>query len=98
MAADVLQARLREMGERFLASLGQDLAALRALSSDAPDAANAIVHRIAGRAGTFGFPAISIEASRLETLIIDGHFGTPAFGPALAKLEALANAAGEPAR
>ena len=93
MAADVLQARLREMGERFLASLGEELAALRALTSDAPDAANAIVHRIAGRAGTFGFPAISIQASRLESLIIDGQFGAPAFAPALAELEALASAA-----
>ena len=101
MAADVLQARLREMGERFLASLAEELAALRALTSaapdapDAPDAANAIVHRVAGRAGTFGFPAISIQASRLESLIIDGQFGAPAFELALAELEALASAARE---
>lgn len=98
MAADVLQARLREMGERFLASLAEELAALRALTSaapDAPDAANAIVHRVAGRAGTFGFPAISIQASRLESLIIDGQFGAPEFELALAELEALASAARE---
>ena len=95
MAADALQHRLRLLGERFLATLFDDLAALRALSDDAPEAANAIVHRIAGRAGTFGFPAISIQASRLESLIIDGQFGAPAFEPALAELEGLANAAGE---
>ena len=98
MTTDALQARLREMGERFLVTLADDLAALRGLSDDASDAANAILHRIAGRAGTFGFPAISIQASRLESMILDGHFGAQAFAPALAELEALASAACEPAR
>lgn len=65
MTDDLLAARIAALRVRFVAELVNDRAELRR-----PDGATlALFHRIAGRAGTFGFPAISDLASRIETLL-----------------------------
>lgn len=64
MTADILASRMRELSLQFLASLPDDMAMI---TTD-PSMAATIAHRIAGRAGTFGFPALSALASLLEML------------------------------
>ncbi len=99
MAHDLLEARLRQLAGRFLAGLPGDLAALReAFRAGDAGAMGAVVHRIAGRAGTFGFPLIGARASDLETLIAEGRWPETAFETALGQLEALAAEAAEAAR
>jgi len=96
MANDAVEARMRQLAQRFVGALPADVARLRAAtaSADAPEAAG-LAHRIAGRAGTFGFPAISVGASRLETLIAEGDWTGAAFQAALDDLEVLAAQATE---
>lgn len=89
MVVDALAARLLAMSVNFLASLPSDLAAA---VSDL-DAAPGIVHRIAGRAGTFGFPEISEEAGRLEEIIIAEGTGGAAYVTGLSALIAAADRA-----
>ena len=76
---------MRALGDRFRAALTDDIAALQQLGNGAEDeAASAfILHRIAGRAGTFGFPDLSERATAMETMIIDGEYGGKAFVGAL---------------
>ncbi len=93
MADDLVQSKLRRLADRFLGSLAGDMARLRPASYD--DAARAEVrltlHRLAGRAGTFGFTEIGVKASRLEALILDGRWPSDEFAAALSELETLSS-------
>lgn len=99
MANDAVESRLRQLAQRFVDALPADVARLRAATAaaDIGEAAG-LAHRIAGRAGTFGFPAISAGASRLETLIADSGWPGAAFEAALGELETLAARATESVR
>ncbi len=64
-----LDAVMAPLRQRFVARAGEDLAKLRAhLAGDAlsPESLRALVHRLAGSAGLFGFPAISALAGELD--------------------------------
>lgn len=89
MAADEMAVRMRQLSERFLSGLSDDLTIIAAN----PVAAAGIVHRIAGRAGTFGFPAISTAAGTLEEIIAEQGAIGAAFAAGLADLSAAAEAA-----
>jgi len=70
--------------QRFLARCADQLAELRAAREGAPLPGNdpliRLAHSLAGAAGTFGFPEISVRASALETLLVEqadgGAIGT----------------------
>jgi HPt (histidine-containing phosphotransfer) domain-containing protein len=105
MTNDVVEAKLRQLAERFLTTLPGDLARLRsAMADDEPAAVvGGILHRMAGRAGTFGFPRISDQASRLEALVLEGRWtederAGAAFEAGLDALEALSAEALEAGR
>lgn len=70
MADERLAARLAVLRAKFVSELADDRTALRELRGTPPvnPALGAILHRLAGRAGTFGFPVISDIAGRLEAL------------------------------
>ena len=90
MAPEPMAERMRQLSARFLNGLSDEL---KMIASD-PAAAAGIVHRITGRAGTFGFPEISAAAEQLEEIIaVDGAAG-PAFVAGLAALHAIATRAG----
>ncbi len=105
MADDVFAAKLRQLADRFLTALPADLTKVRGAmgAEDAADAIGGILHRIAGRAGTFGFPHITEQASQLEALVVEGRWleaGCPsaAFETGLGILEALSTEAIEARR
>lgn len=91
MPVESVTGRMRELAERFLAALPGDLAILRDAARDRTGraAAAGVAHRIAGRAGMFGFPALGIQASDLEDLIGDGDWPNDAFEAALEALNDL---------
>jgi HPt (histidine-containing phosphotransfer) domain-containing protein len=99
MADEIVAAKLRQLADRFLTGLPADLAQMRgAMAGDdaagAAGEAGGLLHRIAGRAGTFGFPRISEQASKLEALVLDGGWleaGRPgaAFAAGVGVLETL---------
>jgi HPt (histidine-containing phosphotransfer) domain-containing protein len=91
MPNEGVEARLRQLAARFLAGLPADLARLRseAPGDDSTEVVSGILHRIAGRAGTFGFPEIGAQASLLETMVMEKGWSTPAFEAGLTELEAL---------
>jgi HPt (histidine-containing phosphotransfer) domain-containing protein len=75
---------------RFLARCREELALVERAIAE-PDMGpgpllRAAVHRLAGAAGTFGFPAVSDRAGRVDDVLHDGN------APRLADLEALAEA------
>lgn len=74
MADDRIAARMAALRAKFVAELAGDRAALWRHRTAAPDEAGlgAILHRLAGRAGTFGFMEISELAGRLEALHAEG--------------------------
>lgn len=86
MAPDDMEKRMRQLSTRFLAGLSEDLA----LIASNPAAAAEIVHRIAGRAGTFGFPDISAAAGHLEEIIATQGTAGLYFAAGLAELNAVA--------
>lgn len=88
MAPDAMASRMRQLSARFLLGLSDDLAMI----ASEPDAAAGIVHRLAGRAGTFGFPAISTAAGALEDIIAEHGATGPAFAAGLADLQAVVDA------
>jgi len=64
------QERMKALRQAFAASLEPDVEeALRLLRADDRQAAAALIHQIAGRAGTFGAPLVSETASRIEHVI-----------------------------
>jgi HPt (histidine-containing phosphotransfer) domain-containing protein len=91
MTDERVEARLRQLAARFLSGLPEELARLRSsrADDDAADVLGGILHRMAGRAGTFGFPAIGAQASQLETMVIEGRWSAAAFDAGLAELEIL---------
>lgn len=91
MTDERVEARLRQLADRFLAGLPGELARLRSsgLDDGATDIRSEILHRIVGRAGTFGFPAIGARASQLEVMVVEGRWSAVAFDEGLAELEAL---------
>ena len=60
---------------QFLERCRADLAALAGSSADDPDR-GAIVHRLAGAAGSFGFPALGEAAAILDLARIEGRSPT----------------------
>ncbi|QEH79199.1 hypothetical protein EIK56_13980 [Sphingomonas sp. C8-2] len=70
MADDRIAARMAVLRAKFVAELADDRAALRRHRTATldKDELGAILHRLAGRGGTFGFTGISELAGRLEAL------------------------------
>jgi HPt (histidine-containing phosphotransfer) domain-containing protein len=67
------QERMEVLRQAFAASLDHDVAeALRLLRAGDRHEAAALIHRIAGRAGTFGAPQVSEAAGRIEQLLPRG--------------------------
>ena len=65
--------RMQALHQAFAASLDHDVdKALRLLRAGDRDAAAALIHQIAGRAGTFGAPQVSEAAGRIEQLLPHG--------------------------
>jgi HPt (histidine-containing phosphotransfer) domain-containing protein len=91
MTDERVEARLRQLALRFLNGLPDDLARLRSARADDDPAEvlGGILHRIVGRAGTFGFPAVGALASQLETMVIEGRWTASAFDEGLTELEVL---------
>jgi HPt (histidine-containing phosphotransfer) domain-containing protein len=89
MTADAFQERMRVLRGAFLEALAGDLPELRRHIDDSAYAeAAGIVHKIAGRAGTFGYPEVSECAGALEALLAEQP--EPAgIGTALEALEAV---------
>lgn len=94
-------ARLAAIRERFLVRLAEDRAALAALcgepAADGREQAIGVAHKLAGLAGSLGFPTISIKASRLEAALLTsdgpGWPNCPEYTELLAEVEmALASA------
>lgn len=68
------QERMQMLRQAFTASLASDVHEARDLFRTGDrHRAGAMVHRIAGRAGTFGAPQVSEAASRLEQLLPQGE-------------------------
>jgi HPt (histidine-containing phosphotransfer) domain-containing protein len=68
-------AKMEPLRQRFVARSRQDLSQLLAHQSDCPLAPvdlRALVHRLAGSAGLFGYPAISALACDVETELLQG--------------------------
>ena len=91
---DELEVALREARERFVAGFAarcdeieRGVAALTG-GAPPPAALKSIAHRIAGLAGTVGFPAVSREASELETLLAGVSTETPLLFERIAAMRA----------
>lgn len=88
-------ARLAAIRERFLARLAEDRAALAALCGEPGPAgreqAIGIAHKLAGLAGSLGFPTISIKASCLEATLLGDNGpdwpNSPEYAELLAQIE-----------
>ncbi len=91
MADDIVELKLRQLADRFLGSLAADIGRLRPGSADDSTKAEVrmILHRLAGRAGTFGFPEIGAKASCLEAMILEGGWPSSGFESTLTELETL---------
>lgn len=75
---------LAELRSLFIERCRADLMELERLRSEADaEAMGAIAHRLAGAAGSFGFPEIGECALTIDQRLRDGH-GAP--GPELEKL------------
>lgn len=90
MAAEAMAERLRQLSLLFLQGLDGELATIEA----DPAAAAMVVHKIAGRAGTFGHHAIGDAAARLEAVIAKNGPTGPAFAAGLAALRAVVDHSG----
>jgi len=67
------QERMKVLRQAFAASLGPDVEeALGLLRAGDRHEAAALIHQIAGRAGTFGAPLVSEAASRIEQMLPHG--------------------------
>ncbi|MGN3973629.1 Hpt domain-containing protein [Tsuneonella sp. SYSU-LHT278] len=87
---DALQAKLAELGQRFVAQAPEKRAALRdALARNDLPALASLAHRLAGNAGMFGFAAIGEAALAVEEAIDAGHDPHHATDELLKLLEAL---------
>jgi HPt (histidine-containing phosphotransfer) domain-containing protein len=70
MTAEALQERMRALRGVFVEALANDLPAVAAaIAREDYAEALAQVHKVAGRAGTFGFPEVSDRAGDLEQLL-----------------------------
>jgi HPt (histidine-containing phosphotransfer) domain-containing protein len=68
--------RLDALRRRFVARCAEDLAALDAAST--PEALRPVLHRLAGAAGTFGYPDLSRLAGEAEDATVEGRMPTAA--------------------
>lgn len=97
MADDRILARMAALREKFVGELCEDRDTLHSLRvrPDARKALTLLLHRLAGRAGTFGFAEISDLAGRAEALAADEGLFAREAGPLLDALDAaIAAAAG----
>ncbi len=84
--------RLQPLRARFLERSAGDLYALK--SERDPTALRFIVHRLAGAAGTFGFPDLSRLAGEIDDRLVLGEvIGDADLEPLIAELERLLQAA-----
>jgi HPt (histidine-containing phosphotransfer) domain-containing protein len=60
----------RRLQERFLDRCRQDLEVIR--SERDPERLRAVVHRLAGAAGTFGFSELSTQAGEVDDTLVEG--------------------------
>jgi HPt (histidine-containing phosphotransfer) domain-containing protein len=60
----------RRLRERFLDRCRQDLEVIR-VERD-PERLRAVVHRLAGAAGTFGYSELSAEAGEVDDALVEG--------------------------
>ncbi len=63
----------RALRRRFLDRCREDLDAIR--SERDPERLRAVVHRLSGAAGTFGFSELSKEAGEVDDVLVEG--GSP---------------------
>lgn len=91
MATDVLT-RLREA---FLDRCREDLERIRTLRPDDPEL-GPLAHRLAGAAGSFGYPALSEAAAVVDEAARNGVPPQP--GDIAVLIRALETATGSPAR
>ncbi len=83
-----VQENLQRLRQRFLDRSSGELYALK--TERDPEALRPIVHRMAGAAGTFGFPELSRMAGELDDALIEGkRVGDAELGPLIAELERL---------
>lgn len=67
--------RYRVLRGRFLDRCRQDLEAIR--TERDPERLRAVVHRLSGAAGTFGFTDLSKEAGEVDDVLVEGGTPTP---------------------
>jgi HPt (histidine-containing phosphotransfer) domain-containing protein len=86
-------AALSDLKQRFLQRSADDLAKLLDYADGGAVSAEEIrylVHRLAGAAGIFGFPALSDAAARLDAALVENAALDPeAMRPLIADLEAV---------
>jgi HPt (histidine-containing phosphotransfer) domain-containing protein len=69
VSEDAFERKMIELGAAFRAELPMRIAEIESLAAGGPEslpALRAIAHRIAGRGGTFGAPAVSAAARAVE--------------------------------
>lgn len=67
-----LDDRLAALRARFVARLKEDRESLGAAANPGSEDFRHIVHRLAGTAGTMGFPDVSAKAAALEQEMLSG--------------------------
>ena len=86
------QAALAALRARFLVRTAEDLRRLKAVRDGEPAAQADIrflVHRLAGAAGTFGYPEAGAIARRLDDEMLQRQISPAEFAPLIDALEAL---------
>lgn len=98
---DDIEAKLAALGnaflERMVGQMGEIMDGLEVLDGggdDAQAAVIAVIHKISGGGGTFGFPLISRLAGDMETLLGRGNRDRVRLGRLAAGLQTLLDAGG----
>ena len=95
-----LEAKVAALGAEFLDTLTERMEEIRvgleALASGGGDTADliAVVHKLSGGGGTFGFHLVSRIAGDMETLLVDGGHDPARLGRLAAGLQTLLDAGG----
>jgi HPt (histidine-containing phosphotransfer) domain-containing protein len=67
--------RFQQLRRRFVDRSAGDLAVLK--SETDPSVLRPVVHRLAGAAGTFGFPELSADAGHVDDALVEGKEPEP---------------------
>ena len=81
--------RMAVLKDKFLERCRSDAAILAAHSQQNPDDLMAIIHRLSGSAGIFGFADLSNTAERAEDALRDGLDADAAIARLIAELKTL---------